>query len=70
MLERSRLSFGSVEAQTAQGQATMGTPVLVPVPKKVIFKGGLLTRVKLAIVAQTGGGHLRAADGIGTYSLR
>jgi hypothetical protein len=37
------LSFGSVEAQTSQGQATMGTPVLVPVPRNVIFIGGWLT---------------------------
>jgi hypothetical protein len=43
MLERSRLSLGSVEAHTSQGQATMGTPVLVPVPRKVILIGGWLT---------------------------
>jgi hypothetical protein len=40
MLERRRLSFLSVEAQTGQGQAIIGTPLLVPVPKNVIFKGG------------------------------
>jgi hypothetical protein len=43
MLERSRLSFLSGDAHTSQGQATIGTPVLVPVPRKVIFNGGLLT---------------------------
>jgi len=43
MLERSRLSLGSVEAHTSHGQATIGTPVLVPVPRKVIFIGGWLT---------------------------
>ena len=42
MLLRSRLSLLSVDAHTAQGQAIIGTPVLVPVPKKVIFNGGLL----------------------------
>jgi hypothetical protein len=41
MLLRSRLSLLSVDAHTAQGQAIIGTPVLVPVPKKVIFNGGL-----------------------------
>jgi hypothetical protein len=43
MLERSRLSRGSGEAHTSQGHAIIGTPVLVPVPRKVIFNGGLFT---------------------------
>jgi hypothetical protein len=33
----------SVDAHTSQGQAIIGTPVLVPVPRNVIFNGGLLT---------------------------
>jgi hypothetical protein len=40
MLLRSRLSFLSVDAHIAQGQAIIGTPVLVPVPRNVIFKDG------------------------------
>jgi len=40
MLERKRLSFTSVDRQTSQSQATMGTPVLVPVPRKVMVKEG------------------------------
>ena len=32
---RSRLSFGSVEVQTAQSQPDMGTPVEVPEPRIV-----------------------------------
>jgi hypothetical protein len=40
MLERSRLSFVSVELHTAQGHAIMGTPLLVPVPRKVILSEG------------------------------
>src|SRR5579859_120593 len=47
MLERSLLSLASVEAHTSQGHATMGTPVLVPVPRKVIFNGGFFTGVNL-----------------------
>jgi hypothetical protein len=39
-LLRNRLSRASVEPQTAQSQAIIGTPPLVPVPKKVNVKGG------------------------------
>jgi hypothetical protein len=40
MLDRNRLSFLLVDVQTEQLQAIIGTPVLVPVPKKVTFNGG------------------------------
>ena len=40
MLLLKRLSFGSVEVHTLHPQATIGTPLLVPVPKNVIFKEG------------------------------
>jgi hypothetical protein len=40
MLGRSRLSFLSVEVQTSQSQPIMGTPLLVPEPKKVILREG------------------------------
>jgi hypothetical protein len=40
MLERSRLSLLSLEVQTAQLQAIIGTPLLVPVPRKVILREG------------------------------
>jgi hypothetical protein len=40
MLDLKRLSFLSGELHTGQSQAIMGTPPLVPVPKKVIFNGG------------------------------
>jgi hypothetical protein len=40
MLERKRLSFLSFEVHTSQSQAIIGTPLLVPVPRKVIFKEG------------------------------
>jgi hypothetical protein len=40
MLERNLLSLLSGEEQTSQPQATMGTPLLVPVPRKVILSGG------------------------------
>jgi len=40
ILLRKRLSFLSAELQTAQLQAIMGTPLLVPVPKKVMVSGG------------------------------
>ena len=36
-LLRRRLSLGSVEEQTLQSQAIIGTPLLVPVPKNVIL---------------------------------
>jgi hypothetical protein len=38
---RNLLSLGSVEPQTLQSQAIMGTPPLVPVPKKVMVSGGV-----------------------------
>jgi hypothetical protein len=34
------LSLGSVEVQTSQSHAIMGTPVLVPVPRNVILSEG------------------------------
>ena len=40
MLLLSLLSFVLVDEQTVQPQAIIGTPLLVPVPKKVIFKEG------------------------------
>jgi len=43
MLLRSLLSFLSVEVQTSQLQAIIGTPLLVPVPKNVIVSGGQIT---------------------------
>jgi len=47
MLLRSRLSFLLGEEQTSQLQATMGTPVLVPVPRKVILSGGQIMLINL-----------------------
>jgi hypothetical protein len=40
MLDLSLLSFLSEEWQTAQGHAIMGTPLLVPEPKKLILREG------------------------------
>jgi len=40
ILERNRLSFLSVEVQTGQSQPIIGTPLLVPLPRKVILSGG------------------------------
>jgi hypothetical protein len=40
MLGRKRLSFASFEVHTSQVHAIMGTPVLVPVPRKVILRAG------------------------------
>jgi len=37
------LSFLSVDVQTSQSQPIMGTPLLVPVPRKVILIGGYAT---------------------------
>jgi hypothetical protein len=34
------LSFLSVEVQTSQSHPIIGTPLLVPVPKKIIFSRG------------------------------
>lgn len=47
MLLRSRLSLVFDEVHTSQPQATMGTPVLVPVPKKVILIGGQCMEAKV-----------------------
>jgi hypothetical protein len=43
MLLRKRLSFLSGEVHTAHSQAIIGTPLLVPVPRKVILREGELT---------------------------
>jgi hypothetical protein len=43
-LQRRRLSFGLADVHTGHPQAIIGTPVLVPVPSKVIFKGGQVTQ--------------------------
>jgi hypothetical protein len=43
MLGRNRVSFLSVEVHTSQSQATIGTPALVPEPRKVILSGGQVT---------------------------
>jgi hypothetical protein len=40
MLDRRRLSFLSGEVQTGHSQAIIGTPALVPVPKKVTVNVG------------------------------
>jgi hypothetical protein len=44
MLERKRLSFLSVDVHTSQEHAIMGTPLLVPVPRKVTLSGGVFTK--------------------------
>jgi hypothetical protein len=41
------LSFLSEEVQTGHSQPIIGTPLLVPVPKKVILSGGYDTASKL-----------------------
>jgi hypothetical protein len=43
MLERSRLSFWSPDRQTSQSQPIIGTPLLVPVPRNVMVRGGQVT---------------------------
>jgi hypothetical protein len=43
MLLLSRVSRGLSEVHTSQAQATIGTPLLVPVPKNVIVNGGEVT---------------------------
>jgi hypothetical protein len=40
MLERSLLSFLSGDVHTGHSQAIIGTPALVPVPKKVMVNEG------------------------------
>jgi len=42
-LERNRLSFGFAEVHTAQEHPIIGMPVLVPVPRNVIFNKGEAT---------------------------
>jgi hypothetical protein len=44
MLGRSLVSFLSVEAHTSQLQAIIGTPLLVPEPRKIILSGGYVTQ--------------------------
>src|SRR5438105_15094434 len=54
---RRRLSCGSVELQTRQGQPSVGTPIDVPEPRTVIFNGvrGILNElVKLVLAARNG----------------
>ena len=46
MLGRSRVSFSSGEVHTSQSHATIGTPALVPEPRKVILSGGQVTEQK------------------------
>jgi len=46
ILDRSRLSFLLAEVHTSQLQAIIGTPLLVPVPRKVIFNGGQNIQMK------------------------
>jgi len=46
--QRKRLSRGSEDAHTAQGQAITGTPCDVPVPKKMTVT--VLTMIYLIIV--------------------
>jgi hypothetical protein len=41
---RVRLSWGSVLEQTGQWQPIMGTPAEVPVPRKVISMGCMVSR--------------------------
>jgi len=49
ILDLSLLSFGLVDRHTSQRQAAMGTPELVPVPKKVICKGGYGKMFRLVV---------------------
>ena len=46
MLGRSLVSFSSVDVHTSQSHATIGTPALVPEPRKVILSGGQVTEQK------------------------
>jgi hypothetical protein len=48
-LLRSLLSLEFAEVHTSHWQAIMGTPLLVPVPKKVMVNGGEITVVKIRI---------------------
>jgi len=43
MLLLNRLSLGFFDVHTSQLHAIIGTPLLVPVPRKVIVMGGLFT---------------------------
>jgi hypothetical protein len=47
MLLRNLLSFLSSELQTMHEHAIMGTPLLVPVPKKVILSGGAVKGARI-----------------------
>ena len=47
ILLRRRLSFLSEDVHTSHGHAIIGTPLLVPVPKNVIFKGGQYMKCKI-----------------------
>ena len=47
ILQRNLLSLGLVEWQTSQGQAIIGTPLLVPVPSNVMVSGGYDTVDKM-----------------------
>jgi len=49
MLLRSRLSFELYEWHTSHGHAIIGTPLLVPVPKKVMVSGGQCIAIKSKI---------------------
>jgi hypothetical protein len=44
MLDRSLLSLLSADEHISQSQPIIGTPLLVPVPRKVIFNDGANTR--------------------------
>jgi hypothetical protein len=46
MLGLNLLSFLSVDVQTSQSHAIIGTPALVPEPRKVILRGGQVTKQK------------------------
>jgi hypothetical protein len=47
ILQRNLLSLGFTELQTSQGQAIIGTPLLVPVPSNVMVSGGYDTVDKM-----------------------
>jgi hypothetical protein len=46
ILLRNLLSFLLADVQTSQSQPIIGTPLLVPVPRNVILRGGLCTMQK------------------------
>jgi hypothetical protein len=57
MLGRNRLSFASVDVQTSQLQAIIGTPVLVPVPRKVVLREGYATAKNTKLEEVRGARH-------------